>query len=368
MAALPFGNAYFDRRVLVTGHTGFKGSWLTTWLLRLGARVVGYALEPDVEPSLFRLADLNRRCDSVIADVRDGHRLLEVFREYRPEVVFHLAAQPLVRRSYREPKETFEVNVAGTWNLLEAIRLVDSVQAAVLITTDKVYENKEWVYGYREEDPLGGHDPYSASKAAAEIAIQAYIRAFFLTGQRQLGVASARAGNVVGGGDWAEDRILPDALRALQAGRALRVRHPEAVRPWQHVLEPLAGYLLLGARLLEEPERFSGAWNFGPLPTDVLRVGELVDVFYQALGRGNWEHVPEGNALLHEAGLLKLAIDKAADALGWKPVWTARQAVERAASWYRGVMDDRGDAWLRCLQDIDDYERAAREAGMAWAS
>ncbi len=370
MDEIMFMRVFRGRRVLVTGHSGFKGSWLTMWLESLGAEVIGYALAPETEPALFELAGLTHRCHHILGDVRDSEKLSDVVQRVRPEVVFHLAAQPLVRRSYRQPKETFDINVGGTVNLLEAIRQTDSVRVALLITTDKVYENREWVYGYREVDPLGGHDPYSASKAAAELAIQAYLRAFFAEARSdgtRIGVASARAGNVIGGGDWAEDRIIPDAVRAAGRGEPLWVRHPHAIRPWQHVLEPLAGYLALAARLWQEPETFSGAWNFGPLPTDVMPVGELVDEFLSAYGRGEWKQVNGQDTAVHEAGLLKLACDKAADSLKWAPTWNTATAVGRAAAWYRDVLMGGVDAGTRCMEDIEAFSKDARSAGAWWA-
>jgi CDP-glucose 4,6-dehydratase len=283
-------SAFAGRRVLVTGHTGFKGAWLSLWLQRLGAEVMGYALPPPTDPSLFELAKLARRLDHVVGDVRDLDALLTAFDRHAPEVVFHLAAQPLVLRSYREPKETFDTNVGGTVNVLEAVRRTPSVKAVVVVTSDKCYENREWVFGYREDDAMGGHDPYSASKGAAELVTAAYRRSFFApdASTRVVGLASARAGNVIGGGDFADDRILPDALRAVQAGKPLLVRNPGSTRPWQHVLDPLAGYLLLATRLLDDPGRYAEAFNFGPDLSGVSSVRELVTSFYASLGDGRF--------------------------------------------------------------------------------
>lgn len=364
-----FRGAFRGRRVLVTGHTGFKGSWLCLWLQRLGAHVSGYALPPSTEPSLFELAKVGESMQGVIGDVRDSGPLSRVTAEVQPEVVFHLAAQSLVRRSYHEPKETFDTNVGGTVNLLEAVRHTPSVKAAIVVTSDKCYENQEWVWGYRENDPMGGHDPYSASKGAAELVVAAYQRSFFAaSAPTRIGLATVRAGNVIGGGDWAEDRILPDAVRAVQAGRTLELRNPRAVRPWQHVLEPLSGYLALASRLLEDPAGFSGPWNFGPAHGDVLQVDALAQLFMKELGPGNTVDVGcIKEATPHEATLLWLACDKALRQLAWQPVWGVETAVTRTAEWYRAVLSRPAGAWRACLDDFDAYEAAAAATGQWWA-
>lgn len=348
--------AYRGRRVLLTGHTGFKGGWLSLWLSALGARVTGYALAPATDPNLFEAARIAEHVRHVEGDVRDASRLAEVWREARPEIVFHLAAQPLVRESYRAPVETLETNFNGTAHVLELARRSDERHAVVVVTSDKCYENREWVYGYREDDPVGGHDVYSMSKGAAELLVSSYRRSFFGDGER-VALASARAGNVVGGGDWSAERIVPDCVRAATAGRALDVRSPRAVRPWQHVLEPLSGYLQLGARLLSqdaaERRRFCEAWNFGPEFGNTRNVAQLADAFFARWGEGGWRDAADANAP-HEASLLRLAIDKAHARLGWSPRWNFAETVARTADWYKAFYagEDAG-AW--CRRQIEEY-------------
>ena len=351
--------AYAGKRVLVTGHTGFKGSWLTLWLSDLGAEVTGYALAPD-GPSLFERAGVERHCRSHIADVRDAARIAAVVREARPDVIFHLAAQPLVRASYERPLETLEVNVLGIAHLLEAVRAAARPCAVVVVTSDKCYENREWLYGYREDEPMGGHDVYSMSKGAAELVTASWRRSFFPVhelARHGVAVASVRAGNVVGGGDWAKDRIVPDAMEALASGRAIRVRNPHGVRPWQHVLEPLGGYLLLGARLLGPGAAdHAEAWNFGPLPEDARPVRDVVDAIVANWGSGRWEEARDPRAP-HEAVLLRLSIDKAAARLGWAPRWRFDETFRRTVEWYRACHEGAPPAALAdlCRTQISDY-------------
>lgn len=365
-----FADHFRGRSVLVTGHTGFKGSWLTLWLTRLGATVTGYSLPPETQPNLFTLAQIEGFCNHIEGDIRDPAALEDAFDRSTPDVVIHLAAQPLVKRSYFQPADTFEVNVLGTVNLLEAIRKTPSVQSAVLITTDKVYENQEWAWGYRENDPLGGHDPYSASKAAAELTIASYRHSYFSSQDQtpQVAVASARAGNVIGGGDWAEDRILPDAIRATSRNRQLDVRNPKSVRPWQHVLEPLGAYLALAKRLSEHRERFEGAWNFGPALGEALPVGQLVEYFFETLGKGSWREVSPNEASgPKETRHLQLNCEKAAVELDWQPVWNTRQAIRSTAVWYREVIFSHKDAFSCCSADLDAYLKDARNQEKWWA-
>lgn len=337
------------RRVLVTGHTGFKGSWLCAWLSGMGAELHGYALPPETQPALFDQLGLADRMDHATGDVRDAGMLAARVRDVAPEVVFHLAAQPLVRASYHDPLATWATNVMGSAHLLEALRRLKTPCAAVMVTTDKVYENQDWVHPYREEDPLGGHDPYSASKAGMEIAVASWRRAFFK--DHPVRIASARAGNVIGGGDWAEDRLFPDIARALSAGRPVPVRNPAATRPWQHVLEPLSGYLRLARRLLEAPDRLAGAYNFGPEPSDVLPVGDLVDRAL-ALWPGARQDAADPTAP-HEAARLSLGIEAARADLGYVPRWNVGEAVARTVEWYRSVHEGSDPAALTEAQIRD---------------
>ena len=329
--------AYRGKRVLLTGHTGFKGSWMLEWLHLLGAEVTGYALAPDTDAH-YTLIGGDQKCRSVIADVRDLTRLATVVRETQPDHIFHLAAQPLVRASYEQPVDTFATNVMGTNNLLEGVRLAAKPVTVVVITTDKVYHNREWIHPYRETDRLGGYDPYSASKACAELVVDSYRSSFFnrdAIDSHGVGLATARAGNVIGGGDWSHDRIIPDLVRALRTGETLQMRAPGAVRPWQHVLDPIGGYLLLGARLAEAPDVFSTAYNFGPDQHDAMTVEALVQHAIAVWGAGDYELPPENSRHPHEAGLLKLDTSKAVAELGWRPELGGRHAIAQTMAWYK---------------------------------
>jgi CDP-glucose 4,6-dehydratase len=350
----PDPSFWAGKRVLLTGHTGFKGAWLAFWLDRLGAKVVGIGLPPSTMPSLAQLADIERLVDSHIVDIRDSDELMRQTRSASPEIVLHLAAQALVRTSYMEPLLTFGTNVQGTANLLEAVRKTDSVRVVVAITTDKVYRNIEQFYPYRETDALGGHDPYSASKAAAEMVIASYRDAFL--GDRGVAVASARAGNVIGGGDWSENRLIPDAVRAWSTGQPLTVRRPQAFRPWQHVLEPLAGYLVLAERLWAKPE-LAGAYNFGPPTQEAASVRDVVLLANRSYGSGEvvWGDGMEGP---HEAGWLALETAKALHLLGVTPRWSLQTSVLRTMAWYRAQREGRAVREL-CAEDIADYEANA---------
>ncbi|MEB3353209.1 MAG: CDP-glucose 4,6-dehydratase [Cyanobacteriota bacterium] len=353
------------RRVLLTGHTGFKGSWLALWLSELGAKVTGIGLAPDSQPHLFEQLGLEGRLVAHhLVDIREPAPLAEIAAACQPEVVLHLAAQPLVRRSYRDPLGTWATNVQGSLNLLEALKPLQQPCAVVMVTTDKVYQNREWDYGYREDDRLGGHDPYSASKAAAELAISSWRSSFCGSAAHQtphLAIASARAGNVIGGGDWAEDRVVPDAMRALAAGEPIPVRNPVATRPWQHVLEPLGGYLRLAEALAAsqgqgEPQRYAGAFNFGPLLEANRPVRELIEA---ALCHwpGQWQDLSHPEAP-HEAGRLHLQIDKAYHQLAWQPQWRFLTTVQRTVEWYRQVHHDPHHALACCLADLEAYTSA----------
>lgn len=345
---------YNNKKVFVTGHTGFKGSWLTATLHNLGATVKGYALAPDYENGLFDLLQADGIVESVIADIRDKEKLTAAIQAFQPDYVFHLAAQPLVRRSYEIPAETFDVNVTGTANVLEAVHGLPGKCTVVIITTDKVYENKEKDILYTEEDALGGYDPYSASKACAELVVSSFRNSFFNTAsfnRHQKAMASVRAGNVIGGGDWSRDRIVPDIVRALQQQKVIEVRNPHAVRPWQHVLEPIGGYLLLGGLLNNEPLQYSKAFNFGPLPDDHLTVKELVETAISAWGSGTW-HDASDPTQVHEAGLLKLDITRARTELNWQPQWNAGQAIQHTINWFK---KDKKEQAGFTFQQINTY-------------
>lgn len=321
---------YHNKRVFITGHTGFKGSWLLTWLHTLGAIVKGYALSPENSYDLYCQIEGDTLCESIIGDIRNKEQVKQEILEFKPDFIFHLAAQPLVRLSYDIPCETFDINVMGTANVLDAVRYLAKPCYVICITTDKVYENKEWHYPYRESDRLGGYDPYSASKAAAEILISSYRNSYFNTKdyfKHQKSIAVARAGNVIGGFDWAKDRIIPDIIRSLNKKETIVVRNPNAVRPWQHVLEPLSGYLQLGAKMIQNPKKYADAYNFGPYLEDTLTVKDLVEIAIQKFGYGNYETPKQGNQP-HEAGLLRLDINKAINELNWKPKWNAQRAIE----------------------------------------
>ncbi len=355
-----FAETYKNKKVLVTGHTGFKGSWLAIWLKELGADVVGYSLAPPSEPNNFDATNLKEKIMHVQGDVRDLYQLTETFNKYQPEFVFHLAAQPLVRLSYDEPKQTFDTNVGGTVNVFEAIRKASSVKVLVNITSDKCYENKEWIWGYRENDPMGGHDPYSASKGCAELVFNAYLKSFFSQRSMQnriIGASSVRAGNVIGGGDWGKDRLVPDCIRALSRGDKIGIRSPHAIRPWQHVLEPLCGYLLLGALLFQAPEKYSGAWNFGPESSSHLTVAAMTDKLLKYWGGGAWEDLSNPQAL-HEANLLKLNCDKAHAMLNWHSVLSIDECLQMTADWYKEFYtgDKTKDMYQYCMSQIYKYK------------
>lgn len=362
---------YRHKTVLVTGHTGFVGSWLCLWLKRLGARVVGYALGPPSEPNLFETAKIGSKIDEhVVGDVRDNQKLLSAFHEHDPEIVFHLAAQPFIRLSYVQPGPTFETNVLGALNVLEAIRAARRVRTCIIVTSDKCYENQGWVYGYRETDALGGYDPYSASKACAELVTASYRRSFFDEGLQGRGnhatISTARAGNIIGGGDWGQDRLLPDCVRALSRGQIIALRNPKAIRPWQFVLDCLSGYLWLGALMYTYPSEYAGAWNFGPDQRAAITVEQMVQMFLEHWGQGKYE-VRRTNTL-HEAHVLRLDTSKANSLMAWRAVYSIRDAVRQTAAWYRAFYTNGpGHAFDMTVSQINDYVEAASAKGLLWA-
>lgn len=352
-----FDDFFRGKRVLVTGHTGFKGSWLSIWLHELGAEVVGVSQEPFTNRDNFVLSGIGNK---IMADLRanicNGKKMKEIFQKYQPEIVFHLAAQPLVRYSYEQPVETYEANVMGTIHVMEAIRSTNSVKVGVMITTDKCYDNKEQMRGYKEDDPFGGYDPYSSSKGACEIAIQSWRRSFFnpedYGKKHHVSLASVRAGNVIGGGDWALDRIIPDCIKALEQDKVIDIRSPKAIRPWEHVLEPLSGYMLLAKKQWEHPTEFCEGWNFGPESESVSTVWEVATELIKNYGKGELKNSSDPNAV-HEAKLLMLDITKAKTKLGWKPRMNMQQCMELVADWYKRYQAE--DVYQLCVEEIGKF-------------
>lgn len=350
---------YKNKKVLITGHTGFKGSWLSLWLLELGANVIGYSLEPPTEPNLFDSIKLKNKITHILGEVRDENHLFTVFEKYKPEFVFHLAAQPLVRLSYTEPKLTYETNIMGTINVLEAVRKTKSVKVCIIITTDKCYENKEWIYGYREIDSMGGYDPYSSSKACAELVVSAYRNSFFNPKDygkiHNIALSSVRAGNIIGGGDWGKDRLIPDCVKTLSQSNIINIRSPQATRPWQYVLEPLSGYLLLGSKMYKNEKRYSSAWNFGPNDNDIITVEEIVKLVIQNWGNGGYK--VDTSSQPHEAGLLKLDTSKVRTFLGWKPVYNIYETIKRTINWYKYFYNgvEKEKLYKITVKEIWDY-------------
>lgn len=351
------------RRVLLTGHTGFKGSWMSLWLQSMGAELTGYSLRAPTDPSLFEVAGVAGGMNSIEGDIRDLVHMREVVTDSRPEIVIHMAAQPLVRRSYKDPVETYSSNVMGTVNLFEAVRKADSVRAVVNITSDKCYENREWIWGYREHEPMGGYDPYSSSKGCAELVTSAYRNSFFhpdAYADHGVAVASARAGNVIGGGDWADDRLMPDIMRAIIQGRPVRLRNPNAVRPWQHVLEPLSGYLALARALCEKGSGYSEGWNFGPGDGDALSVLAVTQRLTEGWGEGaHW--IIDDDDHPHEAHYLKLDSSKARSRLGWRPLWSLDDALGTIVDWYRAYHDGK-DMHKHTCKQIETYHEKLKGA------
>lgn len=343
---------YKNKKVLVTGHTGFKGSWLSIWLLQLGAKVIGYALDPINPNDNFIKSGLGYKITDYRNDIRDFNKFNEVVNKENPEIIFHLAAQPLVLKSYDEPLYTIQTNTLGTANVLEAFRQSKSAKVLILITTDKVYRNNEWHWGYRENDQLGGHDPYSGSKAAAEMLIQSYEQSFFSSGGKY--IATVRAGNVIGGGDWSENRIVPDCIKAIENEVPIAIRNPNAIRPWQHVLEPLGGYLYLAEQLLMDKKQYKGVWNFGPFYSNIVNVEQLVQAIIKNYGKGDYYIQSEGK-IYKESSLLSLDISKAINILKWKPVLEFDETIEFTVYWYKRYKDE--NVFELCCKQIEQYER-----------
>lgn len=365
-----FLKVFNEKTVLVTGHTGFIGTWLCLWLKTLGAKITGYSLEPPTNPSLFETIGLEKEITSITGDIRDEDHIHECFEKCKPEFVFHLAAQPLVLRSYENPVETFETNVMGTVNLLECIRHISGVKACIILTSDKCYENRGSDYAYKENDPMGGYDPYSASKGATELITASYRRSFFKNSENnQVGISTVRAGNVIGGGDWSEYRIIPDCIRALVSKQPILVRNPTAVRPWQHVLEPVSGILCLATKMWEDPLHFSEAWNIGPLlSNNKVTVKEIVDMIIHEWGNGSWIDTSEKNlSAQHESNLLLLDSSKAINGLQWHPVYSVKEAIKHTISWYKAHTDHKIKMNDFSLDQINDYTKKAKELNIAWA-
>jgi CDP-glucose 4,6-dehydratase len=367
---------YNGKKVLVTGHTGFKGSWLAIWLTKLGADVVGFSLEDlPTDPCNFELANLKDKITDVRGDIRNIDQLKKVMDEHKPEVVFHLAAQPILIRSYEQPKETFDTNSGGTVNILEAVKNSDSVKALVCITTDKVYKNNEWEWGYREVDKLGDHDPYAASKAMAELAIESYRESFMgneKSVSRQVAVASVRAGNVIGGGDFADYRLIPDCVKAMMEGKPIELRNPAGVRPWMLVLEPLSGYLMLGAMLLgDSAKKYTNGWNFGPLDRGGLTAEEVVNTMIELWGEGSWIDTGKDEAK-KESNLLMLDWSKAQRHLGWEPIYNGKEALGVLVGWYKEYAKqkksgEKMDMYDTCIKQIEEYTEKAGKEKLKWS-
>lgn len=353
--------------VLVTGHTGFKGSWLSTWLHELGAQVIGYSQPPPTHPSLFDLTQISKSMTHIIGDIRDYPKLRYTMTKYQPKVIFHLAAQPLVLSGFDQPKETFDINAGGTINILEAARFCPSVKAIVVVSTDKCYENNEWMWGYRENDRLGGSDPYSASKAMVELATASYRKSFF-SREPCAAVATARAGNVIGGGDFSENRLIPDAMKALMDRQKIEIRNPKSIRPWLYVLEAISAYLHLAVQLMDRGQEFADAWNFGPLVNEQVTTQALVEKAIEMWGTGECASNSQNSLadIKPEKGILRLNWEKAAQQLKWQPVYTWIDALEETIKWYRAYSRKSSDLHQLCIQQIHDYTKHAEKSGLHW--
>ena len=357
-----FNKVYNNRKVFITGHTGFKGSWLSFWLSHLGAKITGYSLPPNTKPSNFEILKISKLVDNNFGDIRDYDKLKNVIIKSKPEIIFHLAAQPLVIESYNNPKYTYETNIIGLVNLLEICRQIDSIKAIVVITSDKCYRNNEWCWGYREIDELGGDDPYSSSKACAEIISNAYKRSFY----REIPFATARAGNVIGGGDWSKNRIVPDCIKSLIKNKPIILRNPDSTRPWQHVLEPLSGYLHLGEKLLIEENKFSGAWNFGPSKVEGISVRYLAGKLNDIWGGKNTIKIKHIKNPKIESTLLQLDISKSNNLLKWYPVWDSDKTIINTAEWYKTYYDNSIDMFKFSEMQIENYVKDATLKNLAW--
>ncbi|ACN98560.1 CDP-glucose 4,6-dehydratase [Sulfurihydrogenibium azorense Az-Fu1] len=365
-----FNGVYKNKRVLITGHTGFKGSWMALWLKEMGAHIIGYSLDPPTNPSLFETLKLEKEIIHIVGDVRDEKKLKETFKKYQPEIVIHMAAQPLVRYSYINPKETYETNVIGTLNVFEAVRETDSVKVIINVTSDKCYQNKEWVYGYRENDPMGGYDPYSSSKGCAELLTTAYRNSFFnpegYGKTHSVALASVRAGNVIGGGDWAADRLIPDCIRSLSKKEKIYIRNPQAIRPWQYILEPLSGYLWLGALLWINPTKYSEGWNFGPDDENILTVEDIVKKVIHLWGEGEYEVILDKK--FYESKLLKLDTSKARFYLKWRPVYNIEIALKETVNWYKEYFNNPENIYNYTLKQLYNYINSAKKENLIWAT
>jgi len=357
LVKLNLETSYKNKKVLITGHTGFKGSWLSIWLNKIGANVIGYALDPVNKKDNFSLSGISNKIVDIRGDIRDKEKLAKVFEKEKPEIVFHMAAQALVIEGYNDPVYTYETNLLGTVNVLECIRMSKSVHTAIFITTDKVYENKEWVWPYRETDTLGGYDPYSSSKGASELIISSYRNSFFNKNKYEVhkkSIASVRAGNVIGGGDWSKNRLIPDCIKSIEKNKVIEIRSPRSIRPWQHVLEPLFGYLLLGIKMMEEPLKYGESWNFGPENEDSHNVGAIVSKLIDLYGQGEWNDISNPNDL-HEAKNLTLDITKSKSILNWKPILDIDETLRYTIDWYKNYMSI--DVHELCMNQIDKYSK-----------
>lgn len=359
-----FNNIYDGAKVLITGNSGFKGAWLSMFLKELGSEVIGYSLSPPTSPSLFTALGLAKEITQIHGDVRDLDEMATTFEKFQPEFVFHLAAQPLVRYAYKEPRLTYETNIMGTVNLLECVRMTPSVKVVINVTSDKCYENKEWLYGYREEDPMGGYDPYSSSKGASELVTAAYKTSFFDVNSG-VALSSVRAGNVIGGGDWADDRLIPDCVRSLACDQKIVIRCPRAIRPWQYVLDPLSGYLWLGSMMYGNIQAFSSGWNFGPSDTDILNVEDVVKLVVKCWGKGTYKI--DDMEQPHEAGLLKLDCSKARVLLNWRPAYDICTAIEKTISWYVQFYEGKANIYSLTKAQIMQYIEGAKTRKIAWS-